>query len=52
MANAYRRRNLLSKVRVNGDWLMEEVDIKEGGVQGLPISPLWKKGVGNPTSMV
>lgn len=31
---------------------MEEVDIKEGGVQGLPISPLWKKGVGNPTSMV
>ncbi|RVW14457.1 LINE-1 retrotransposable element ORF2 protein [Vitis vinifera] len=36
MANAYRRRNRMNKVKVNGRWYNEEREIKEeGGVEGL-----------------
>ena len=42
MANAYRRRNRMNKVKVNGRWYNEEREIKEvvcrvyQGVQGVP----------------
>ena len=39
MANTWRRRNFLSKIKVNEDQLLEKVDIKEGvsiAFQDLP----------------
>ena len=35
MANTHRRRNFLSKVKINGAWLIEEADIKAGIVQAF-----------------
>ena len=49
MANAHRRRNQLSRVKVNGRWLTEESEIKEEvskAFQGL-LADLgdWKPGI-------
>ena len=30
MANSNRRKNLLTKIKVNGVWLVEEAEIKQG----------------------
>ena len=32
MANAHRRRNNVNKIRINGVWILEENEIKEGVV--------------------
>ena len=38
MANSHRRKNCLSKIKVNGTWLTEEQEIKKGG--GVGLEPL------------
>ena len=35
MANSHRRRNCLSKIKINGIWLTEEQDIKGGVVSAF-----------------
>ena len=42
MANSHRRRNCLSKIKINGIWLIEEQEIKGGVVsafQNLMVDP-------------
>ena len=49
MANAYRRRNQLTRVKVNGRWFIEESEIKEEvsrAFQGLLLDPGgWKPNI-------
>ena len=49
MTNAHRRRNQLTRVKVNGRWLIEESEIKEKvsrAFQGLLADPSdWKPGI-------
>ena len=35
MANAHRRRNNVNKIRINGVWILEENEIKEGVVNAF-----------------
>ena len=35
MVNAHRRRNSLTRIKINGSWLTEEIDIKERMVQAF-----------------
>lgn len=35
MVNAHSRRNFSAKIKINGTWLLEEKDIKEGVVQAF-----------------
>ena len=35
MVNAHRRRNSLTRIKINGSWLTEEIDIKERVVQAF-----------------
>ena len=52
MANAHRRNNSLNKIKINGVWLSEEQDVREGVAnayqQMLLENSDWKAAVRSP----
>ena len=48
MANSHRRRNCLSKIKINGTWLTEEQEIK-GGMVGAFKNLLTDPGDWHPS---
>ena len=35
MANSHRRRNTINKIKINGEWLMEDSKIRQGIVEAF-----------------
>ena len=48
MANAHRRRHQLAKIKINGRWVSEESEIKEGVVRAFQVL-LFEIGEWRPT---
>ncbi|RVW24274.1 putative WD repeat-containing protein C2A9.03 [Vitis vinifera] len=51
MASAHRRNNVMGKIKVNGEWLVEEQEVREGVVnsfqQLLSEDMVWQADIGN-----
>ena len=49
MAKAHSRRNFLAKIKINGTWILEENEIKDGVFQAfwnlLPESGNWRPNI-------
>ena len=51
MASAHRRNNVMGRIKVNGEWLVEEQEVREGVVnsfqQMLSEDMVWQADIGN-----